>query len=125
MTEQPVLFARTRVETVLDTLDADETVRTVAADLAARADRAVPSGPSPSGLAAGAIYLAALATNRPLAQAEIAAAAGVTTATVRTAYQTICDRDRGLPDADDAALRGRSKPPRWVAALRAEVGVDE
>ena len=66
----------------------------------ATASQGLLSGKSPTGFAAGAIYIAGLLCDQHRTQKEVASAAGVTTATVRNHYKAQVDA-LGLSTGDD------------------------
>jgi transcription initiation factor TFIIB len=71
-------------------LDLGQATRRRARDLAQQAiDDGHANGRNPSGVAAGALYLAARRENEGLTQSAAAEAADVTAVTVRTTYQTL------------------------------------
>ncbi|PSP73256.1 transcription initiation factor IIB 2 [Halobacteriales archaeon QS_3_64_16] len=62
------------------------------------AEKGVHSGKSPVGLAAAALYAAALLTNQRITQDEVSAAADVSTVTIRNRYQELLEaQDLGVP----------------------------
>ena len=62
------------------------------------AEKGVHSGKSPVGLAAAALYAAALLTNQRITQDEVSAAADVSTVTIRNRYQELLEaQEIGVP----------------------------
>ena len=62
------------------------------------AEKGVHSGKSPVGLAAAALYAAALLTNQRITQDAVSAAADVSTVTIRNRYQELLEaQDLGVP----------------------------
>ena len=120
---KPELWGRDRIEDILPRIEGmPDRTAAAARRVVKRADEHIINK-SPSGRAAGAIYIAVLATGVRVSQRQIADAAGVTPVTVRNCYTALCDADPGLPAA--SGERGRYNPPEWVDAIRAEVVGDE
>ena len=107
----------------------ETTGRTAGEVIDAAAAAGALSGKSPTGFAAGAIYIASLLRDDGRTQAEVASAAGVTTATVRNHYRAQVDalglstgddlsngvsvlhrEERATRDPDDQGRRDRDRP---------------
>ena len=56
------------------------------------------AGRGPTGIAAAAVYLAAMLVNQPRTQREVAMAAGVTEVTIRNRYKEMCATMKLNPD---------------------------
>lgn len=83
----PPACPRQYVSQLVSAVDASRETERVATELLEAADKQVAAnGHHPSGTAAGAIYLAGQLTGEVLTQDALAAAAGVTSATVRKRY---------------------------------------
>jgi transcription initiation factor TFIIB len=65
--------------------------------LDAAADTGAISGKSPVGLAAAAIYAAALLTNEKVTQSQVSEAADISEVTIRNRYKELLDADGGVP----------------------------
>jgi transcription initiation factor TFIIB len=65
--------------------------------LDAAADTGAISGKSPVGLAAAAIYAAALLTNEKVTQSQVSDAADISEVTIRNRYKELLDADGGVP----------------------------
>jgi transcription initiation factor TFIIB len=73
-------------------LDCSEQVRTTAADIIeTTVERGSLAGKAPMGCAAGAVYLASLCCDEKEIQRDIAAAAGISVATLRSRYHDHCE----------------------------------
>jgi transcription initiation factor TFIIIB Brf1 subunit/transcription initiation factor TFIIB len=85
----------------------------------------VLSGESPTGFAAGSIYVAALLCDEKRTQAAVADAAGVTTVTVRNRYQAQIDAlgisaDDGLSEGSRASLDAEGSPASSTPVVATE-----
>jgi len=85
----------------------------------------VLSGKSPTGFAAGAIYVAALLCDEKRTQAAVADAAGVTTVTVRNRYQAQIDAlgisaGDGLSEGSRASLDAEGSPASSTPVVATE-----
>jgi Transcription initiation factor IIB (TFIIB) len=77
-------------------LDLDEEVeREARALLRAAKDAAVTSGKSPVGLAAAAVYAAALLTNQKVTQSQVGEVADISEVTIRNRYKELLELDHG------------------------------
>lgn len=69
-------------------LDVDDTTKELAQDIVEMSsDEGLLSGRSPTGVAAAAVYTAALQTDEKITQSEIATVADVSEVTIRNRYQ--------------------------------------
>jgi transcription initiation factor TFIIB len=60
-------------------------------------DKGVHSGKSPVGLAAAAVYAAALLTNEKTTQAEVSRVADISEVTIRNRYHELLEAEEGIP----------------------------
>ena len=81
-------------------LDLPEEVERRARELLSTAkEQGVHSGKSPVGLAAAAVYAAALLTNEKTTQAAVSEVADISEVTIRNRYHELLEAEQGLPVA--------------------------
>ncbi len=76
---------------------ADETERRARDLLSTAKERGVHSGKSPVGLAAAAVYAAALLTNEKVTQNDVSDVASISEVTIRNRYKELLEADGGAP----------------------------
>ena len=77
------------------------------------------SGRGPTGIAAAALYVAALMNNEKRTQREVADVAGITEVTIRNRYKELLDR-LGLEDKlkiKEAETKAEKKKEKWRLCL--------
>ncbi|MGA2665454.1 MAG: hypothetical protein ABSF83_10960 [Nitrososphaerales archaeon] len=88
--EVPPVGAAEYIDRVAAKAGADQYVRATALEILSRADRVgVAGGTYPIGLTASALYMAAVLEGNRLTQRDVAAAAGVTEATIQKEFQRL------------------------------------
>ncbi|MEF8871446.1 MAG: transcription initiation factor IIB [Haloarculaceae archaeon] len=75
----------------------DESERRARQLLDAASETGAISGKSPVGLAAAAVYAAALLTNEKVTQSEVSEVADISEVTIRNRYKELLDADQGVP----------------------------
>jgi transcription initiation factor TFIIB len=75
----------------------DESERRARQLLDAASETGTISGKSPVGLAAAAVYAAALLTNEKVTQSEVSEVADISEVTIRNRYKELLDADQGVP----------------------------
>jgi len=89
-------LASEQIDDTVDGLGLSQQCVAKAAGFAKRADFEHPINRSPSAVAAGSVYLAALLVNEKVTQATISETADVSRVAIRNAYQDIADHE-GIP----------------------------
>ena len=86
--EIPLIDAKDYLMRIADAVKADmESVRKALEIIEKAKEMGITSGRDPAGIAAAALYIASLLTNRHITQHEIASAAGITDVTLRNRYK--------------------------------------
>lgn len=86
-------LAHERVPALAEELELSDEAREQAVAYAKRADYDYPINRSPDVVAAASVYLVGLLVNEKRNQDDVAAAAGVTTHSIRAAYQELAEQE--------------------------------